>query len=211
VSELFQEKYRIASARLPNWDYTQDGYYFVTICTRDHGDYLGRIEKETVVLSKIGHIAHCCWQEIGGHFDHVVLDDFVIMPDHIHGIVIINYPIGCEPTSINDPRRDAINRVSTVSRSTVSQQTTSRPVGGCTQTNNPMLHPKSLSSIMRWYKGRCTFEIHKQHPDTSFAWQPRFYDHIIRNEKELHKIRLYIRHNPLKSQIDHQHHDNIVC
>jgi len=101
------------------------------------------------------------------------------MPNHIHGIVIIE----------NQHCRDAINGVSTDS-------------GGITRAHNPMLSENSLSKIIRWYKGRCTFEVNKIQNTIHFAWQPRFYDHIIRNEKLLQKIREYIHNNPLKWGID---------
>src|SRR3990172_963468 len=74
--------------------------------------------------------------------------------------------------------------------------------GVSTRAHNPMLSGNSLSKIIRWYKGRCTFEVNKIQNTIHFAWQPRFYDHIIRNEKLLQKIREYIHNNPLKWGID---------
>lgn len=68
--------------------------------------------------------------------------------------------------------------------------------GGVTQHHNPMLSPHSLSRVMRWYKGRCTHDMSALRPD--FGWQPRFYDRIIRNEKELHAVRHYIETNPAR-------------
>ncbi len=73
------------------------------------------------------------------------------------------------------------------------QSSATPPPGGITGHKNPMLH-ENISRMMRWYKGRCTFEIHNTHPH--FAWQPRFHDHIIRNEKSMERIRNYIINNP---------------
>jgi len=90
----------------------------------------------------------------------------------------------------NLPRRDAINRVSTIKNN-----------GGITGAKNPMLN-QSISRIIRWYKGRCTFEINRDTKSVLFFWQPGFYDHIIRNTKELNKIKKYIKNNPKKWQND---------
>ncbi len=87
---------------------------------------------------------------------------------------------------------DAINRVSTIVENTGN-------TGGITKQNNPLLY-KNLSSIIRWYKGRTTFDIRKMH--TNFVWQSRFYDHIIRNEEEFYRISEYIICNPQNWQTD---------
>ena len=106
------------------------------------------------------------------------------MPNHIHGIVIINK---------TTEHRDAINRVSTSS--------IIKPIspGGKTGYKNPMLHD-NLSRIIRWYKGRMTFECRKIEP--GFLWQSRFYEHIIRNHGSYQRIAEYIRNNPANWQAD---------
>jgi REP element-mobilizing transposase RayT len=85
-------KYR-KSNRLPDYDYSQDGYYFVTICTKNKEEHFGKIKDGKMILSKIGVIADRCWIEIPMHFPNVKLDEYIIMPDHIHGIVVIE---GCD-------------------------------------------------------------------------------------------------------------------
>ena len=142
------------------------------MCTDKHRCLFGTVIEEKVKLSSMGQIAKNCWNNIPNHFHNIKLDEFVVMPNHIHGIIII-----CR----NNIRRDAINRVST---------------GGITKTNNPMLSRNSLSNIIRQYKSRVSYEIHKIQSD--FAWQPRFYEHIIKSEKELQNIRDYIINNPIK-------------
>src|SRR3972149_11281080 len=179
-TDLYKGKYRIESTRLKEWDYSTNGYYFVTICTKNQECVFGRIADGKMLLTRIGNIAKRLWLEIPEHFKNVELDEFIIMPNHIHGIVIIE----------NQHCRDAINGVSTTDG------------GGITLAHNPMLSENSLSKIIRWYKGRCTFEINKIQITIHFAWQSRFYDHIIRNEKSLQKIREYIHYNPLKWGID---------
>ena len=86
---LFKNKYRIESARLKGWDYRNPGYYFVTICTRGRNHYFGKVEGEDVRLSAMGEIAAQCWAETPQHHAGIELDEWVIMPNHAHGIVVI--------------------------------------------------------------------------------------------------------------------------
>ncbi|MCC8146630.1 MAG: hypothetical protein LIO93_09385 [Bacteroidales bacterium] len=90
MSELFRNKYRIPSARASWWDYGQNGLYFVTICTHERECCLGEIIAGEMILSDIGKIAYDCWVEIPEHFPFVKPDAFVVMPNHVHGIVIID-------------------------------------------------------------------------------------------------------------------------
>ncbi|MCK5201915.1 MAG: transposase [Spirochaetales bacterium] len=200
---LYRDQYRIESARLVGWDYSVGGYYFITICTHNSIDYFGDIKNRKMVLSKIGRIAHNYWQEIPSRFPYCKLDEFIIMTNHLHGILTIN--------DVNDPRRDAIHRVSPITQNVshidkidnptnkMAPKITKNPnqKGGITGNNNPMLN-KSISKIIRWYKGRCTFEINKLYTHAHFSWHPRFYDSVIRTEQDLMRIRRYIQNNPVE-------------
>ncbi len=183
----FRGKYRIASARLPGWDYATAAAYFVTVCTGDHHPFFGHISNRVMHRSALGQMAWDIWDLIPSQFPHCTLDAFVVMPDHIHGIVVIG-----DRGDDGIDRRDAINRVSTVN---TGESLPTAP-GGVTQHHNPMLSPHSLSRVMRWYKGRCTHDMRLLRPD--FGWQPRFYDRIIRNDKELQAFRYYIQTNPAR-------------
>jgi putative transposase len=90
MPEKFKNKYRIPSARLQSWNYANAGAYFITICTKDRQHYLGQIENHKIRLSNIGIIAHIMWFEIKKHVKNVELGEFVVMPNHIHGILILN-------------------------------------------------------------------------------------------------------------------------
>jgi len=89
----FQQKYRIPSIRLKHWDYSSSGWYFITICTYQKTCYFGEIINGKMELSEIGKIAEKYWLEIPKHFSNIRLDEFVIMPNHIHGIIVIEYKI----------------------------------------------------------------------------------------------------------------------
>jgi putative transposase len=166
------------SIRLRNYDYSQAGGYFVTICTHQRGCLLGEITDENTELSKIGKIAQECWFEIPKHFGDVQLDEFVVMPNHVHGIIIINQRISVGTDYNLSLRRQ--NRF----RNVIAE---------------------SLSYVVAGFKSAVTRKINRSkntsHP---LAWQSRFYDHIIRNEAELNRIRQYIITNPLKWELDRE-------
>ena len=88
----FKGKYRIESARLRNWDYGSNASYYITICTGGRECYFGKIENKMVKLSETGILADRFWSEIPDHFHYVKLDEYVIMPNHIHGIILIDNP-----------------------------------------------------------------------------------------------------------------------
>ena len=213
--DKFKNKYRIPSARLQTWDYGANSAYFITICTHNREHFFGSIPKSTndemmatqyMHLNKMGELAEQFWLEIPIHFPFVELGNFVVMPNHTHGILIIdknaNIPDSA-PDSFSVPVHvplpvpyglgndvhhlglDAMNRVSTVN--------TPKKIGGFAGNKNPMLH-KNISRIIRWYKGRCSFEIHKIHH--AFDWQPSFHDHIIRDPRSFENIQNYIANNP---------------
>ncbi|MDP3876074.1 MAG: hypothetical protein Q8Q50_03755 [Methylobacter sp.] len=196
--DRYKGKYRISSARLKNWNYGSNAPYFVTICTGNKISYFGNIQEGQMHLSDLGQLANKYWLEIENKFPFVVLDHFVVMPNHIHGIINISrdaiYRVSnsAENTgAIKDAIKDAINRVSTDGR-----------IGGVTGDNNPMLH-ENLPRFIHWYKGRCTFEMRKIY--TKFSWQPRYHEHVIRNEESYLKIAEYIQNNPLRWLEDKYH------
>lgn len=126
MAKRFRHRYRIASARAQWWDYGWNGAYYVTICTKDRecifGDVVGDVPEPYVELSEIGRIAHQYWEEIPDHFPFVELGEFIVMPNHMHGIVIIDRPdnnrnsrCGYVPPTITPPRVETPNLgVSTV-------------------------------------------------------------------------------------------------
>ena len=163
---LYKNKYHSDSIRLKEWDYSIPWWYYITICTKDMRCWFGEVKNGEVNLNKYGKIAKKCFEEIPKHFKSVDIDYFVIMPNHVHGIIIIN---------------DAVE-----TRDRVSLQNDEK-------FGKPLKN--SLPVIINQYKGSVTRKIRKS-GSPFFQWQPRFYDHIIRNEKDLHRIRTYIKNNP---------------
>ena len=223
----FQNKYRIPSARLENWDYGANGAYFITICTDKMQHYFGEVYERKMQLNELGKLAQDLWQEITNQFPYVELGNFVIMPNHMHGILIINKSVSVETRFIASPHENAntnsplmdnqsrnpqlnnndidprINNNETVETRLIASVLDPRLIdheirickGGIAGGKNPMLN-ENISRIIRWYKGRCSFEMRKIHAD--FKWHSRFHDHIIRNSKSFDTIQTYIENNPSK-------------
>ena len=131
-------------------------------------------------LSTLGEFADKYWRGIPDHFPHVTLDEFVIMPNHVHGIIVINSN-DYSPVEMQHPVE---------TRHPVETQH-----AASLQSMLPLPKPGSISTIVRSYKSAVT-RWAGQNDHTEFAWQERFYDHIIRNEKSLENIRMYILANP---------------
>lgn len=166
----------------------------------------------------MGEIALQRWLEMSDHYPFVQLGSFVVMPNHVHGIVRINngFDKNGDNVQCDDidqgrdlyQRRDAINLISTALQSTIlpssppsmSQDATqAKQYGGITGCHNPMLH-NNLSRVIRWYKGRVTYECKKINPE--FCWQERFHEHIIRDNETYKKIKTYIINNPANWEDD---------
>ena len=204
MSDKFHNKYRISSARLKNWDYGSNAIYFITICTQNREHYFGKIAEGKTQLSETGKIAHCFWVEIPTHFPFVKLGEFVVMPNHVHGIIIIDKPINLENddmTVIVDTHDNAIVETSNLGVSTVPSPIV--PPG----TNVPKTtaasakwKPEILGSIINQYKRICTINARKI--DIGFSWQSRFHDHIIRNHESFRRISNYIINNPVNWRDD---------
>ena len=266
--EKFQNKYRIPSARLQNWDYGNNGAYFITICVDKmqcvFGDVVSNLdisnsnvsnvnvetrfiaskiaeennaemdnveprliaseiaknnnaemdnvetrliasvpEKSEMRLNELGKIAHEIWQEIPNKFPYAELGNFVVMPNHMHGILIINkMKISSDKNGNADGNGNVETRLIASVPPRISPPPDDNKNGGISGNNNPMFH-ENISRIIRWYKGRCSFEMRKIHAD--FNWQTRFYDHVIRDSRAFDTIQNYIEENPSKWKNDKFH------
>jgi REP element-mobilizing transposase RayT len=154
------------SNRLRDYDYSQSGYYFVTICTEKRKEWFGEVEEEKMHLNTFGEIAADYWKGIPAHFPNLEMDEFTVMPNHIHGITIIQYGFSVGNAYM-------------------------RSLQHSLQGRTKML----LSKVIQQYKAAVTRRINSS-LRRDFAWQKSFYDHVIRNEKSLDSLGQYIRNNP---------------
>ena len=167
--------------RLSDYDYSQAGGYFVTICTYNRECILGQVINGETISLPLGEKAKEFWQEIPKHFENVQLDEFMVMPNHIHGIIIIKDETETRRGEVSSPEYDKN--------------------GGVT----PPLQRPTLGQIVAYYKYQTTKLINQiRNIPGSSVWQRNYYEHIIRNENELYRIREYIQNNPLKWELDRE-------
>lgn len=176
--------HRRKSIRLRGYDYSQAGAYFITVCTKDRKELLGTIRDGKMRASPIGRIVQACWAALPTHYPNVQLDAFVVMPNHVHGIIVI---------LDDDPNR---KQVGEGLRPSPTGKTRNRP---------------PLSEIVRAFKSFSARRINEQtaRGGESF-WQRGYYDHIIRHERSLERIRDYILTNPLRWQYDRENTSRVI-
>jgi len=163
------------SVRVGSFDYSAPGAYFVTICALDRACLFGAVEGDEVSLSACGEIVRSCWDEIPVHFPGVEIDAFIVMPNHLHGILVI------------------------ASSTVGALHATPSSVAAASQGRGSGLAPPraGLPVVVRSYKAAVTSRCR----DASLAdrvWQRGYYDRIIRGEEELERIRTYIEENPAR-------------
>ena len=187
--------HRRRSIRLRDFDYRTDGAYFVTICTQHRVPLFGMVQDDKMQLNGAGLMLVSQWQTLPQRFQGIRLDAFVVMPNHIHGIVVLTDG-GARP-SARATTRDGGARPS--ARATTRDGGT-RPSARATT----RVAPTSLGAVIGAYKSLTTVEFirgvktFRWPPFDGKLWQRNYYEHIIRNDNTLHDIRQYIIHNPAK-------------
>ena len=174
---------------MKEYDYSAPGAYFITICAKDRYCLFGDIIDGKMALNKAGRVIYDCLIKTIDHYNDVSIDEFVIMPNHIHIIIVINVQ--------NTQRRGLI------CKGLINQAPTK---------NNNWIMMKnkrqSLGMIVRYFKARSSKLIHDSGINY-FRWQRNYYEHVIRNNGELHAIKKYIRDNPLNWLLDNENPANI--
>ncbi len=163
------QKHHRKSIRIKGYDYSSEGAYYVTIVTYRRVRLFGEILNEEMALSDFGRIVDECWRAIPEHFPFVELGAYVVMPNHVHGIIVI----------ANGRRGAAMLR----------------PYDDNSNPHKINVKPGSLGAIVRSYKSAVSYRIHKEHNATGI-WQRNYYEHIIRDEKDLQNKTDYIEANP---------------
>lgn len=170
--------------RLPDCDYCENGAYFITICTKNRQHFFGKIEDQKINLSVIGKIVEEEWLKTPKIRPYVILNEWVIMPNHFHGIIIIDKP----------DRRNEVPPRSYIGPHPYFSQISPQP--------------DSLSSIIGSFKLIVTKRCHRQ-GFAYFSWQERFYDRIIRQEEGLETIQEYIKSNPINWESDRNNFEDL--
>ena len=175
------------SIRLKGYDYTRAGAYFVTICTKDRTCLFGDVADGVMRLNQMGHIVRQCWLAIPDHVPPVLLDEFVVMPNHVHGIIVLVSTDTVGATHASPPQHASPLQ---------NDDTPTRPRGPQRQ---------SVGSIVVSFKSAATKRIN-EHRGTPGApvWQRDYFEHIIRNDESLNRICEYILNNPLQWDLDRE-------
>jgi REP element-mobilizing transposase RayT len=189
------QKHHRRSIRLPNYDYTQIGAYYITIVTHNRELLFGEVVDGEMKLNALGQIAQREWERLQKRFKHIELGAFVIMPDHVHGIIIIRYGWGTADSfrhdNLQDPRRAPTGE-------TVTVEQFGKPVSG------------SIPTIVRSYKSSVALRINYARPgDTTPIWQRNYYEHVIRNEKDMQAKWDYVESNPANWENDNENPHNL--
>jgi len=174
------QRHRRRSIRLKGYDYSQPGAYFVTVCTHHLACLFGDVVDGEMELSDVGQIVQACWDDLSNHYQHVRLDAFVIMPNHVHGIIVLmdydnidNVGAGFKPAP--------------------------------TETPAPVKR-HGLPEIVRAFKTFSSRHINQWRgtPGTP-VWQRNYYEHIIRDSNEFNHIRQYTTYNAARWLEDENH------
>lgn len=183
-----QERRR--SLRLKGYDYSRAGAYFVTVCTTDRGPLFGEIVDDALVENPYAKIVRRCWDALPNHYPHVTLDAFVIMPNHVHGIVVLN--------DVPDGTVGANRMVGSGFKPAPTG------LGNAVETGAPPRHGlPEIARALKTYSARGINAL-RGTPGTA-VWQRSYYEHVIRNEHALRRIREYIVSNPRNWQKDREH------
>lgn len=173
MNDNLRHQYR-RSVRLRGYDYSQAGAYFITACALNRMCLFGQVVDGEMRLNEYGEIVRREWERTGEIRRDVGIDAFVIMPNHFHGIIVI------------DPRRGTLQRAPTTERF-------GKP------TSN------TIPTIVRLFKSTTTRQINEHRGTPGIpVWQRNYYEHIVRNEESLHRIRQYIAENPLQWATDRE-------
>ena len=170
--------------RLPGYDYSLPGAYFITICTQDRACVFGTVVDDTVHLNDLGRMVDATWTELPTHCQGLHLDQFTIMPNHLHAIAFLS--------GSSDQNHPSID--------------------GRTQRSAPTV---ALPDIIRRFKtvttSRVRHDVHNcgWHPSSGRLWQRNYYEHVIRNDDSLCRIRDYIANNPTSWALDRENPDAV--
>jgi REP element-mobilizing transposase RayT len=182
------DKHRRRSIRREGYDYSLPGAYFVTLISYGRMCLFGEIKDGELRQSDIGKLVYDCWLGITDHFDNTKLDEYVIMPNHLHGIIIILDPYGKGEASLDKP---------TIGSAMIS--------GDASPLQPKGTQPGSIGAIIQNFKSVTTRKVNRLHFEPGYKiWQKNYYERIIRNEGELNATRRYILDNPLNWEQDQE-------
>ena len=188
--KYYPEIHHRRSQRLKEYDYSQAGAYFVTLCTQNRKCFFGEIVQGEMLLNNTGEMVEKWYYELENKFPNTHCDEFVIMPNHFHCIITIIKPVGADLCVC--PNKSKLNKITPNALDEHANESMGEHAGS------------PLHIIIQWFKTMTTNEyirnikINNWIPFNGKLWQRNYYDHVIRNDHEIKRIRKYIQNNPLK-------------
>lgn len=200
------------SVRLKEYNYSEPGAYFVTLCAFQRECLFGDTVDSEMLINPFGEIVRDCWQRIPNHFPNVDMDEFIVMPNHFHAILWITQSVGAKQVSPASPAFESDSRSAfggdsnqgeaDVAFASPLRESFSLPLG---------TFPGSLGAILQNFKSVSTRKINKLRNNSGCpVWQRNYYERVIRVEKELSAAREYIQNNPQKWDLDKNNPKNII-
>ena len=203
------DKHHRHSIRLKEYDYSQAGAYFLAICTQNRECLFGDIIDGEIRLNEYGEIVAAEWIQTQIIRQNIQIDEYVVMPNHFHGIIILNDPVGARRCLA---RSEMAARSEMPTRSEMA--TNAKQTNGQTRATHrvaPTVQSGTIGSIIGQFKSIVTKQINQIRNTTGHpVWQRNYYEHVIRSEESLHKIREYIINNPLKWDDDENNLGDII-
>ena len=196
MHQKFQNKYRGQSTRLQTWDYSSEGSYFITICTKNSQHFFGKVKDGKMILSEIGKVVEEEWiKSIGMRPEmEIQLGEFVVMPNHFHGIINIRRA-AMRRGPDNGAQCAPLSAEISSSQNTVAMRRDRTEASASAQKNQFGSQSNNIASIIRGFKSAVTCWC-KKNGFPNFGWHPLFHDHIIRDQNAYFNISNYIRNNP---------------
>jgi putative transposase len=194
------DRHHRRSIRLHGYEYSRAGAYFITVCTRGRQCILGDVVDGEMSLNKAGRAVQAAWRDLPNHYPHIELDAFVVMPNHVHAIIVL----------VDETGHADVGAGFSLNGTGRSSQAPQRCQGDSVCVGKPAPTPKAsrrhgLPEIVRGFKtfaARCINRM-RGTPGRP-VWQRNYYEHIIRNDREWNAVRLYIRDNPQHWDLDRE-------
>jgi len=195
------EKHHRRSIRLKGYDYTQEGAYYFTICCDQRRCLLGEMKDGVMHLNLVGATVKAVWDSLPRHFPLIELDAFVVMPNHVHGIIVItDSPGNCNPNRNNNRIPNGRGEAFVPGCNNTAPEslsTNASPFPGYNDTSAPRgTQSGSIEAILQNFKSVATRRVNRITRNSGTLWQRNYHEEIIRNEKAYENIRLYIVENP---------------
>jgi putative transposase len=191
-------RYGSRSIRLKGYDYTRDGAYFVTVCTHGRAHVFGTVVNDEMRSNACGREVARCWVWLAEQYPYVRMDEWIVMPDHIHGIVVIT-----DGMNANEPRRGGSRTAQT--RTASPAEFVDGPNVGMNHSGSVPPKRKPLGRLIAAFKTVSTRRVNdlRSTPGANL-WQRNYYDHVIRDDLSLLRTREYIVRNPSLWRPDHE-------